>query len=113
VVRGEQVGLNSDKVRELLEDLVIQETGHKPIVKYLIANDSGFSTLTSYLSGQGGLGRLLVARAENTWLSVEDLHTIGEDRSLPEHPFWELWHRELQVLMQDYGVAFPKKTGER
>jgi hypothetical protein len=119
VVRGDQVGLNSPFVRDLLEE-ILRERGHLPIiVKYQLTNDLGFTYLVQLLASGVHLGKFLHKKMKHPMFLNDDMHfaVLREKSVLPKHPLvdehWIMLDGVFHHYAPDIGAPSSTAEGER
>lgn len=112
VVRGEQVGLNSPYIRDLLAEILEERGRPKAIIKYQMANDLGFSHLVRHHSGGGSLGKFLRDKMSHPIHIHDDVHFAVERASdkLPPHPLSDRHSKLFDTLIAPYD---PEVAGQR
>ena len=102
VIRGEQVLLNSEFVRRILEELVLERSGSKMIVKYQIINDEGFDALIRMLCTGRSLSKFLYGKRKTKIRDTRDMHheVWQQVSSLPDHPLKATIEGALDDLMR-------------
>ena len=86
VVAGEQVFMNSQPMRSLLEDLAAVEAGRGVFIKYQIVNDGGLDLLTRAAAAGRGLGALLREKSANPAECQEDFEDFATRRLGDDSP---------------------------
>ena len=102
VVHGEQILLNSDLVKAMLNELVKEKSGHDVIVTYQIVNDVGLESLARLAHSGESLGKFLYFKRRDPIVEQEDVHrAIGRYKvDLPAHPLADGLSQTLRNLVQ-------------
>ena len=108
VVRGEQVFLNSREVRSLIEDLAAAEVECPFPVKYQVLNDEGLTVLGCIVAAEGGLGRTVRKKLDNSADLQKDFEDFAVQRvnaDSPAPPLSEQQLTEVRTLLTEFGVS--------
>ena len=108
VVRGEQVFLNSPEVRSLIEDLAAAEVECRFPVKYQVLNDEGLTVLGRIGAAEGGLGKTVRKKLDNSTDLQKDFEDFADQRlsaDSPPPPLYEQHRAEVRTLLTEFGVS--------
>lgn len=86
VVRGEQVLLNSQEVRSLIEELAAAEVECRFPVKYQVLNDEGLIVLGRIAAAEGGLGKAVRKKLDDSTDLQKDFEDFAAERLNAESP---------------------------
>ena len=107
VVRGEQVFLNSREMRSLIEDLAAAEVECPFPVKYQVLNDEGLTVLGCIAAAEGGLGRTVRKKLDNSTdlqKDFEDFAVQHLNADSPAPPLSKQQLTEVRTLLTEFGV---------
>ncbi len=116
VVRGEQVGLNSPYIREVIEEVVAERGREPPIVKYQLTNDLGFSHIVKMMfAGRDSLGRFLRKKMRDEIHVYDDMHFAVERvcKTLPEHPLIDKQGALVDELFESFAPGLAEAARGR
>ena len=112
VVRGEQVFMNSLRLRSIIEELAVKETGRHIPLKYQVVNDDGLSLLARLAAARGGLGRILREKLGAPGELQADFEDWISQRRTPEMPPLSL-HKQQRAGLKALIVEMQARSGPR
>ena len=110
VVKGDEVGLNSPYVAELLSEILAERGRAKPIIKIQIVNDVGFSSLAQLHATDGSMWKFVRDKHEDDAHRYNEMHFQVEEASqvLPDHPLAQSFEERFVEMASRYDDRFAR-----